>query len=365
MKKKDTFDVLISVWAAIGDAFALFGGFMFATWVRFGSGWIPVAFGTPKDVYAIYAKGACFATALCMLVFRSLDLYVRPQMGSFANKIPRLVRAIGIGILLTTVAAFAVRNVVFQYSTMTLVASFFTVSFLVLLERYIAFRIEWNVSRHSTEFNNVLILGIDSVAAHLRRTLKKEPMLRSKVIGFLNTTGSEHDKEIPAEQVKGTIDDLESFVAANKVDQVILTDSSLGHNRIVDIIMLCDRNLITLNMVPDLFRIMTSSMDVQSLNEIPLLGIAKWPLDLFWNRALKRAEDIVGASIGLLLAGPVIGIAAALIKKSSPGPVFYMQDRCGEDGKVFKLYKLRTMSVDAEKETGPVWAKADEPAGHR
>jgi exopolysaccharide biosynthesis polyprenyl glycosylphosphotransferase len=100
---------------------------------------------------------------------------------------------------------------------------------------------------------------------------------------------------------------------------------------------------------------MTSSMDVQSLNDIPLLGISAWPLDSLWNRLLKRAEDVVGASVGLLLSLPVIAVAAVLIKRSSPGPVFYRQERCGEGGRAFTLLKLRTMPEDAEAQTGPVW----------
>ncbi len=113
-------------------------------------------------------------------------------------------------------------------------------------------------------------------------------------------------------------------------------------------------------MVPDLFRIMTTSMDVQSLNDIPLLGISPWPLDRFWNRIIKRLEDIGGSLIGLLLSAPIILLAALCIKRSSPGPIFYVQERCGKGGEPFRLYKLRTMRVDAEAETGPVWTTQED-----
>jgi Undecaprenyl-phosphate glucose phosphotransferase len=361
MRKKDTFDVMTSTWAVMADACAVFGGFMLATWIRFDSGWVPITFGIPVNVYSLYSKGACVATVICLIVFRTLGLFVRPQMGSFANKIPKLVRAVGIGIVLSTVIAFAVRNTFADFSSVALAISFLTVSFLTLFERYIMFRIEWNISHHSNEANQVLIVGTDSVASHIQRTLRKEIMLRSKVIGFFRTNSDQCDKDIPADKIIGRLEDLENFIASNPVDQIILTDSGLGHERIVDLIMLCDRNLITFNMVPDLFRIMTSSMDMQSLNDIPLLGISKWPLDLFWNRVLKRAEDIVGASICLIFAAPIIGVASFFIKRSSPGPVFFEQERCGEDGRVFKIYKLRTMPVDAEKETGPVWTVENDP----
>jgi exopolysaccharide biosynthesis polyprenyl glycosylphosphotransferase len=129
----------------------------------------------------------------------------------------------------------------------------------------------------------------------------------------------------------------------------------------MDILLLCERHLIAFNMVPDLFHVLTTSMDVQSLDDIPLLGLGRWPLDHFWNRALKRACDVAGAAVGLVVAAPVMLAAAAAIKRDSPGPIFYHQERCGEKGRTFRLHKLRTMAADAESRTGPVFAAEDDP----
>ena len=246
---------------------------------------LPFRFGKPLDIYPLYAIVAVIATPVFILVFRWLGLFVRPQIGTFLNKIPRLIKGTGIGVLLTAVLAFSLKNEIkVDFSRVVLGMSFFTVTFLVVLERYILYRIEWNLARHSNAKNNVLILGTDSVAAHLKRTLQREHMLRSKIIGFMCAEKGEPDKDITSGEVKGTLDDLASFVENNEVHQIILTTPGLPHDRIVDIMLLCERNLIIFNMVPDLFRIMTSSMDVQSLDDIPLLGISRWPLDFFWNR---------------------------------------------------------------------------------
>jgi exopolysaccharide biosynthesis polyprenyl glycosylphosphotransferase len=114
-------------------------------------------------------------------------------------------------------------------------------------------------------------------------------------------------------------------------------------------------------MVPDLFGVLTSKVSVQHIGDVPLIGVSKWPLDLFWNRVIKRAEDVVGATIGLLVSAPVIAMAAVLIRRSSPGPAFYRQIRCGEAGREFTIYKLRTMRDNAEDDTGPRWAVEDDP----
>ena len=359
--RKDTSDVLSSAVAAVADACAIFAGFALATWIRFDAGWIAVTRGRMPHLYTRYLMAAALMTILILFIFRWLDLYVRPQIGRFENKIPRIVRACGLGVLLAMVLAFSAKNEA-DFSRLVIGLAFPVIAALVLLERYVLFRLELHHARHARAKNRVLVLGTDAVAAHIMRGLRKEPKLRSEVVGFLRTDGGAPDPEVPAALILGGVDEVAALAAGEKaVDQVILTSSALGHDRIVDLILFCERHLITFNMVPDLFRILTADMSVQSIDDIPLLGVSSWPLDYFWNRAFKRAEDIVGAALGLLLAAPVIAAAAVAIKRSSPGPVFYSQERCGENGRTFRLHKLRTMRVDAEEQSGPVWTVERDP----
>lgn len=354
MRNRDSSDVMLSAIAVASDAAAVFGGLVLATWIRFGAGWIPLVRERPPNLWQIYTWGAGVATLIFLFIYYKQGLFIRPQTGSFIDKIPRIVKSTLVGTLSTAVLAFAMQNTV-DVARLVIGISFFCVAFFVLLERYILFRIEWNLSRHTDHKSNVLVLGADHVALHVKRTFRQEPMLRAQVIGFLRTSLDTPHEDITPELILGTLEDLSTLIESTKVDEIVLTDSRLPHDRIVQILLLCERNLIAFKMVPDLFRIMTTSMDVQSLNDIPLLGISTWPLDTFWNRLMKRGEDVLGSLIGLLLSGPVIGIAAIFIKRSSPGPVFYRQERCGEEGRVFQLYKLRTMPVDAEAQSGPVW----------
>ncbi|MBT3193025.1 MAG: sugar transferase, partial [Verrucomicrobia bacterium] len=357
MKKRDSSDVMLSTVAVICDAAAIFGGLMFATWIRFGSGWLPewlLRNPAPPRPYQLYAAGSGVVALMFLFVYRSRGLFIRPQTGSFIDKIPRIAKSTALGTFITAVLAFAMQNEA-DFARLVIGMSFFSVLFFVMLERYILFRIEWHLARHSNHKSNILLLGTDHVAVHVRRTLKKEAMLRAHVTGFLSTSQEPPDAEIRPEQILGSVDELATLIGAKEIDEIVLTDSRLDHDRIVQILLLCEHNLITFKMVPDLFRIMTTSMDVQSLNDIPLLGISTWPLDKFWNCLTKRIEDIVGALVGLFVSAPIIAVAAILVKRSSPGPIFYRQERCGEEGRSFTLYKLRTMPVDAEAESGPVW----------
>jgi exopolysaccharide biosynthesis polyprenyl glycosylphosphotransferase len=358
-RHKDTSDTLLSILAIVVDGAAIYDGILFAAWIRFRSGLIPMTATPPENIFQHYSLGALVSTLVMLLVFRHEALFTRPQTGSFVDKIPRIIKAVGVGILGTAVLAFTVQNQA-DYSRLVVALSFLTVTVAVLLERYFLFRVEWNLARHSKHRRNILIIGTDHVATRLTQTLKQEPMLRANVVGFLQPIGATVDPTIPAASICGSISDLETIISQQTIHEIVLTDSSLSHDKVVEILLLCEHNLIGFKMVPDLFRIMTTSMDVQSLNDIPLLGISSWPLDQFWNRVRKRIADVIGAIIGLLISAPIIALAAILIKRSSPGPVFYTQRRCGEGGAPFNLYKLRTMPINAEEGTGPVWAKPDD-----
>ena len=359
MRTRDTFDVMCSTAAVVADAVAVGCGFLLAVWLRFFAGWIPLRHERIPPL-ALYLYGAGVGTVLFLLIFRSLGLYTRPQTGSFSDRIPRLVRATGWGLLLATALAFAIRTEP-PYSRVVAAISFLTVAGLVLLERWILFRIEWNLARHREEVNRVVVLGTDAIAAHIKQALKNEPTLRSRVVAFLRCSAAPPVAEIPAELVRGSVDDLPGFIERGEVDQVIMADITLPNQRLAEIMLLCERNLVSFQMVPDLFGLLTQKVRMTMVGDIPLLGISKWPLDYFWNRVFKRTEDIVAALWGLLVAAPVIGMAAVLIKRESPGPVFFRQERCGEGGRGFTIYKLRTMAADAEAETGPVWALPDDP----
>ena len=361
MRIRDTSDVLASCAAIAGDALAVFIGFLLATWLRFDSGLIPLFHDQlPVHLYSMYAQGALVGAFLFLLIFQSLGLYVRPQIGTFGDKIPRLVHGVLLGLLVAVALAFVLRTEP-PFSRMTVLVSVVTVLSLVLLERYALFRWELHLARHRCVVNRVAIVGTDAIAARLKKALKQEPRLGARVVAFFQTRAGEAHPDIPRELLKGTLDDLRAFIESNQADQVILTDTTIDHARTIELILLCEQSLVTFTLVPDLLYVMTGRVDMSTIAEIPLLGVSRWPLDNFWNRLIKRAEDVLGALFGLIFVSPLLLVFAVLIKRDLPGPVFYWQERCGESGRPFRLIKFRTMIADAEATTGPVWAVENDP----
>ena len=360
MRAKDTFDVMCSALAVVADAATIYGGFMLAVWLRFHSGWIPM-FHEGMPPMRMYHLGAGLMTIVFLLIFRSLGLYLRPQYGHYIDKVPRIVRACTLGFLLAMALTFPLR-IDPPFSRIALGLAFVTVTGLVILQRNILHQSERHWAKYQAEKNDIVILGTNELALRLRNTLQGEPRRRARIVAYLRTNGEEVADGIDPALVKGSIDDLPRVLDELAVDEVILANPShLQHARIVELMVECERHMTDFHLVPDMFSLLTSHVDVQNVEGIPMLGVGRWPLDYFWNRMIKRGEDIVGAIVGLLLSAPIITVAAIAIRITSPGPVFYLQERCGQKGRVFRLVKLRTMKVDAEAKTGPVWTTEDDP----
>jgi exopolysaccharide biosynthesis polyprenyl glycosylphosphotransferase len=361
MKNRDTNDALTAILAMGADVCTIWLAQMLAVWIRFDSGWMSISLGREAELYRKYALAAAAVLPVYLAVFQILKLYSRPQEGTFSNKIPRLVRACAVSVLGALVVSALLKNKVPYISNAAILVSFATVTLLVLLERAAMFQLEISLARRSPPCHRALIVGAGEDAARLVDALSGDPRLRTRAAGVLICGAETPHAAIPAGLLCGDCSDVARVVADRKIDQLILTGHSLPREQTVALMLFCEQHLIRFNMVPDLFSMLTSHMEFHLITGIPLLGVGRWPLDQVWNRMSKRFLDIVGALVGLLLAGPIMLAAALAITRESPGPVFYVQERCGRRGLSFRLFKLRTMRPNAEEDFQPGWTVADDP----
>jgi exopolysaccharide biosynthesis polyprenyl glycosylphosphotransferase len=361
VRRRDSNDALASVLAVLGDAAAVWLGMMAAVWIRFDSGLMPVFLGRVPNLYANYALFALLSLPIYLVVFQVLKLYSRPQTGNFTNRAPRILRACSFGTLGVLVFASLIKNR-FPVSNATILVSFATVTLLVLLERLLLFRFEFALARRAEPIHRTLLLGAGDVAVKLLAAAEGDPRIRTRVVGVLAFEGESPDAALPQELLLGTFADLDTTVQDHDVDQIVLTGNALSHDQTAALFLFCERRMIAFTMVPDFFRLLTSSLDIHIVSGIPVLGARPWPLDNVWNRIAKRTVDILGSFVGLVLSAPVMAVAAWAVQRESPGPVFYRQERAGRNGKPFFLYKIRTMRPDAEASGGkPGWTVPDDP----
>ena len=154
---------------------------------------------------------------------------------------------------------------------------------------------------------------------------------------------------------------LPELIARHQVDEVVVGEPDATHQELLRIISLCEQGgRVNIRIFPDLFQIMAAEMSIGDLNGLPLLTVRDVAMR-GWKLGFKRAMDLIGSAVGLIVLSPFLLFVALLIKLDSPGSVFYAQERMGLDGKPFWCLKFRSMVEDAEKEGYPGWTTSDDP----
>ena len=158
----------------------------------------------------------------------------------------------------------------------------------------------------------------------------------------------------------GAFTDLKEHMEKLDPDAILLAFDDHEHEMILKMMKDAEGKNIELFYLPDLLDMITSNRGTLEVGGIPIFRLKAMAFS-GWQGFWKRAFDIVVSFLGIILLSPFLLLVALLVKINSRGPVFYKQDRVGLDGQEFKMIKFRTMVVDAEKGTGPVWAKKDDP----
>jgi exopolysaccharide biosynthesis polyprenyl glycosylphosphotransferase len=209
-----------------------------------------------------------------------------------------------------------------------------------------------------THPTRVLIVGAGDVGRMILQKINQSPKLGYQPVGFVDDAPGR--KEVSGLPVLGNRNQLGFIIREHGVHEVIIGLPEASHEEILDLISQAERERATVRVFPDVFQIIASEISIDDLNGLPLLTVRDVALR-GWRLAVKRGMDIVVSAITLILLSPLMLLIALLIKLDSPGPVFYTQERMGLDAKPFQILKFRSMRVDAEQQTGPVWATRNDP----
>ncbi len=204
---------------------------------------------------------------------------------------------------------------------------------------------------------NTVIVGTFQQSRELYDQVLEYPLLGFNVIGYVSTEDFSESTRVPH---LGTSDDLESIIREKNVEEVLVALPSSDHDRLVDVIGKCSGANVKVKIRPDMYDIISGQARTNQIYGFPLIEITPQLMQP-WERIIKRLMDIA-VSLLILAAGlPFWLLVALLIKLTSKGPVFYMQERVGKNGRVFRMVKFRSMRQDAEVGSGPIWADKDDP----
>jgi exopolysaccharide biosynthesis polyprenyl glycosylphosphotransferase len=275
----------------------------------------------------------------------------------FSDEFFAIVRLVFLGMLVVMSAAFFYRAFSYSRAVFALIG-FFSVVF-VSIARYMMLRFEQFWYARGNDLQDVVIVGTNRTARRVYDSITLNPALGYRVVGFFSVNGLD-EMETSGIDFLGNISHVPDYIREHRIDIVLVSLTYKDHPLMYELVRDCEGLNTEIMMIPDLLELMTSRVRIKELHGIPFIKIKAVPLTT-WNLIVKRTFDMAASAFFLLITSPIIAVIALLVKLDSPGPVFYRQERVGLDGKPFRLIKFRTMHINAENTTGPVWAQKNDP----
>ena len=162
-------------------------------------------------------------------------------------------------------------------------------------------------------------------------------------------------------KVIGTMKDLKPILDMNRLDEIAITLSLKEYGGLEQIVAVCEKSGVHTKFIPDYNKVIPTKPYTEDLQGLPVINIRRVPLNDPLNAAMKRAIDILGAIVALILFSPIMLLTAILIKLTSPGPLIYCQERVGLHNRPFKMYKFRSMEVQAPEKEKSEWTTKRDP----
>ncbi|MBL8862400.1 MAG: sugar transferase [Planctomycetes bacterium] len=227
-------------------------------------------------------------------------------------------------------------------SRLTLLLTFGLVLALMTASRFVSFKTIQLLHRRGIGNRNVLVYGTGDTARKLQRKFMIVPTLGLNLVGFVEDEAEKRDPAIEGSRILGRFEDLERLVGVHKISEVFIAMPEAPEERVMRVVSECERLGVVYKIVPRFYHLLAFKVRIETLDSIPLITRPDRRPSLM-QAATRRVLDLVVASLVIVLFVPVLVVTAILIKRESPGPVFFVQHRIGRDGRPFPMIKFRTM----------------------
>ncbi|MDX9906527.1 MAG: sugar transferase [Bacteroidales bacterium] len=311
---------------------------------------VPTADKQKVLFFAYYTSTAAFSFLVCIFALLYNDLYKRNIILTRHRQTILIIKA-----MLFSCAVVLLMTVVFQHGNLaTFGRKFLALYFILATMMILSYRVLLvtpamrTVAKKKFAPRRLLIIGAGGAGCHVAASLSLDPLSNFAIVGFLD------DSHATGEEIKiksgasvafhnlGKLDQLAEVIRDQKIDEILIAIDNIDY---ASLIKLTDRCLVTgkvLRIYSDFLKVVAEKMRIEFYADIPVIMLSQTPAEGFaWK--LKRAFDLVFATLGLLFLSPILLLIAIGIKLSSEGPVIFAQDRIGKGGRPFKFYKFRSM----------------------
>jgi exopolysaccharide biosynthesis polyprenyl glycosylphosphotransferase len=321
--------------------------------------------------FAPYAAVLAFAVPIRLAMLMYQNAYRLQGAFSYTKEIVKIFKAVSIGSLLIVAAAFMFRGG-FAYRNFSYSRAVFVLDFVISLAVFTAFHLfvryaQTLVRERDINLIPTLVVGSGAEAEQTIKELQSRRDLGYRVIGTVQTNGfatentEGHRENIIENSVRsvssvaesvpvvGKLSDLASIIKQLAIQEVIITDNKISHELLFEAMMKVGRKQrVEFRLAPSLFEILPQKTEVEQIGVLPMISLFREPLSDA-ERIVKRASDIVIATLALIVLSPVWIAISLMIRFDSRGRILFRQERVGMDGRVFLCYKFRTMKQNADE----------------
>jgi exopolysaccharide biosynthesis polyprenyl glycosylphosphotransferase len=315
--------------------------------------------------YPVYLPVQILFVGLCILGHQLRGTYALPRESSITGQAMSVIASSAVAAMTVFALGALIRypassRLIFVYAW--LAACVLGITGRVALQAWRAY-----AHRRGMAGERVMVVGTNHLARMIMQGLTQQAHLGYRVIGFVDDTVR---SDFGRFRAFGGVNRLPNLIGSESIDRVIVALPASQHSEILWVLDRCQEAGVSVSLVPDLFEMRLSHVNLETVGGIPLLAVHETSISGF-NQLVKRGMDVVLSALLLLLLSPVCALIALAIKLDDGGPVIFQQMRCGRNSVPFTFYKFRSMRQGADLEQqkllalneadGPVFKIRDDP----
>lgn len=270
----------------------------------------------------------------------------------FVDKALNLLKAWTLTFLVLVVLAFLTKQS--EVYSRYFIGQLYVIGYFAQLTLHFLVKIIYQkVIFHSQQYEKVLIVGQCRLANYLQQKISGNPWIGERVVGFVSLSRDIQSKSelSKSSKVLGSVDDLTSLIDVHDISTIYIVTPLESSKALEDMYKAIHEKHVSIHWIPDIFSLRLVNHSVKEIAGIPVITLSETPL-IGLRLLLKSVEDMALSILILLAISPILILIAIAIKLDSQGPVFFRQNRTGWSGKVFKIWKFRSMRVHQPDEGG-------------
>ena len=322
------------------DAGIIGATYFFSWYLRFKSGLFV------QDAGVLPAKTYFSALFLIipgyLLLYSIFQLYMPRRVKSYRKELMDIIRANGIGFMIFILVLYFIKQE--HFSRQMLCIFFFINISLEFASRYLIRTILWKMRKQGLNQKHILMIGESQMAEQYMDRLRENPKWGYQVFAHLK------DEE-----------KLERILEGNELDEVVIALRAEDYGKLERIVDVCEKAGVHTKMIPDFGNVISTRPYIEDVQGIPVIHVRRVPLNIMRNRVAKRAVDLIGATVAIILFSPVMLLTVLVVALTEEGSVIYRQERVGLHNQVFYMYKFRSMIKQDEEKEKAEWSTRNDP----